>query len=282
MPPWTGGRYGGVESIPAGENREKESMNMKKTNIVGAIAGLALTSAAFAGPTYLTQMRYVEATVNGGGDMVDMERRVSMDFGGFDRTASASLSLPGGASGSSTVTQTSTFDDSGVTANFSGAFSTGGTGLTSTVKTVLESTFVLEGPSTYQFFPYGGSPSLVGSGTGTASLVGTTSASGPDLDISLQVADGQAIGDTSGEPFTGELAGGTYTFKYEFDGTASDAGLNFSFAPSLLFDAVTPGGDNGGPAVIPLPNSAVAGLGTLAGIGGLGLIGRLRRKDATA
>ena len=258
-------------------------MKMKTmTLLVGAAAGLAVSSAAFAGPTYLTQMRYVESTVSAGGDMVDMERRVSMDFGGFDKTASASLALPGGPSGSSTVSQSSMFGDDGVTANFSGAFSTGGTGITSTVKTVLESTFVLDGPTTYTFNPYGGSPSLVGSGTGTASLIGTTSASGPDLDISLRVADGQAVGDTTGGPLTGELAGGTYTFKYEFDGTASDAGLDFSFAPSLLFAAVAPGGDNGGPAVIPLPNSALAGLGTLAGIGGLGLAGRLRRKGTPA
>ena len=255
-------------------------MKNKMMYLLGGAACLTLTGAAFAGPTYLTQMRYVEATVNGGGDMVDMERRVSMDFGGFDKTASASLSLPGGATGTSSVTQTSTFGDSGVTANFSGAFSTGGTGLTSTVKTVLESTFVLDGPSTYQFFPYGGSPSLVTNGSGSASLTGTTSVGGPDLDVALTVADGQAIGDTSGEPLTGTLAGGTYTFKYEFDGSASDAGLNFSFAPSLLFAAVSPGGDNGGPAVIPLPSSAFAGLGTLALIGGLGAI--RRRKGATA
>ena len=255
---------------------------MKTMTLIGAAAGLALSASAFAGPTYLTQMRYVEATVNGGGDAVDMERRVSMDFGGFDKTASASLGLPGGPSGTSSITQTSLFDASGVTANFSGNYSTGGTGITSTVKTVLETTFVLDGPSTYTFNPYGGSPSLVGSGTGTASLIGTTSATGPDLDISLRVADGQAIGDTTGGPLSGALAGGTYTFKYEFDGTASDAGLNFSFAPSLLFAAVSPGGDNGGPAVIPLPNSALAGLGTLAGIGGLGLVGRLRRKGSPA
>lgn len=254
----------------------------KMTYLLGGAMCLTLTGAAFAGPTYLTQMRYVEATVNGGGDMVDMERRVSMDFGGFDKTASASLSLPGGGSGTSTVSQNSTFGTDGVTANFSGAFSSSGsTGVTSTVKTVLESTFVLDGPSTYTFTPYGGSPSLVTNGTGMASLIGTTSVNGPDLNVSLRVADGQAIGDTSAGPITGTLAGGTYTFKYEFDGSAADSGLNFSFAPSLLFASVAPGGDSGGPAVIPLPGGATAGLGTLALLGGLGLVNR-RRKLANA
>ena len=237
----------------------------------GAVVAGVSTSAD-AAVSYLTQMRFVEATVDAGGDMVDMERRVSMSFGGFDRTASSNLSLANGASGSAAVAQSSTFADDGVTASFSGSFATSGATVTSTVKTVLETTFVLDGPTTYQFFPYGGSPTLAASGSGTATLTGATGFNGPDIDVALNVANGQALGDSVDEPLTGSLAGGEYTFRYEFEGTASDGMLEFAFNPSLIFsDVQTVGG--GMTAVVPLPGAATAGLLTLGGLG----LARLRK-----
>ena len=254
----------------------KNSMYQTFAPALTIAAGLVVVGVAVpaqAAVSYLTQMRFVEAKVDAGGDMVDMERRVSMTFGGFDRTASASINLPGGTTGSAAVAQSSTFDDGGVTAGFSGSFATTGGDVTSTVKTVLETTFVLDGPTSYQFFPYGGSPELAASGVGTATLTGATSFGGPDLDVNLTVANGQALGDSVDEPLTGELAGGEYTFRYEFEGTASDGTLDFSFNPSLLFSDVQTSVPES-PAVVPLPGAATAGLLTLGGLGAA----RLRKR----
>lgn len=245
--------------------------------VPATVVGLALvTSAApaLAGASYLTQMRFVEATVDGGGEMVDMERRASMAFGPFARVASASLELPDGVTGSATVAQASLFDADGITAEFGGSFSTSGTGLTSSVKTVLATTFVLDGPHSYEFFPYGGSPELTASGSGVATLIGSTGLDGPDIALDLTVADGQAIGEAVDEPLTGELAGGEYTFRYEFVGNASDGLLDFAFNPSLLFTEIGGGGVPEVPTVIPLPGAATAGLTTLAG---LMIAGRFRK-----
>ena len=238
---------------------------------------LALASVAHAGPTYLTQMRYVEATADAGGDMVDMERRVSMDFGGFDQTATAHVDYVGGGFIDAAISQQSTFDDAGITASFGGSLNVGERsasepGGSASIKTVLESTFVLDGPHSYVFYPLGTGSAPSVSGSAAASITGDTSVQGPDLDVTLNVASGLGEGEfTDPQPLTGELAGGTYTFKYAFTGTGSgEAGLNFDgFDPQLSFTSLSGGGTNV-PATVPLPAAGWAGLATLGGLMGVG------------
>ena len=246
-----------------------------------SIPALAILTAAtaHAGPTYLTQMRYVEASVDAGNAMPDMERRVSMDFGGFEKSASASMSIPAKASGASAgsadaaISQTSSFLNDGIRASFVGSLTVGddlAIRPATSFKTVIESTFVLDGPQRYEFLATGGAQ-----GSGVAELTGDATFGGSDVNLMVPAARGlDAIG---GEPITGELAGGTYRFTYTLSSTADGgADLQFdNFKTSLLFTPLTPGGTT--PAVVPLPSPALAGLGTL---GGLALVGRLKRRRA--
>ena len=246
-----------------------------------SIPALAILTAAtaHAGPTYLTQMRYVEASVDAGNGAPDMERRVSMDFGGFEKSASASMSIPAAMAGASagsasaSITQNSMLDADGIRATFSGDLSVGADLALRPVtsfKTVIDTTFVLDGPQRYTFDP----SSATANGFGSATLTGDAAFGGPNVDLTLAAFRGL---DASGQVVTGELAGGTYRFTYTLQSSADgDAGLTFApFTTSLLFSPVDASG--GTPAVIPLPPAALAGLGTL---GGLALFGRLKRRRA--
>ncbi len=257
-------------------------MKMAKRVMVGAAAlSILACAAAQAGPTYLTQMRYVEASVDIGNGAPDMERRVSMDFGGFDRTASASMRIPakvagaGAGSAGASITQTSMLDADGIRATFSGNLVVGADLALRPVtsfKTVIDTTFVLDGPQRYTFDPSNGTAN----GFGLATLTGDAAFGGPDVDLTLAAFRGF---DASGQSVSGELAGGTYRFTYTLQSSADDeAGLEFApFTTSLLFTPLDAGGGTGGttPAVVPLPSAALAGFGTL---GALALAGAFHRR----
>ena len=258
--------------------------------LAAAAATVAVGSPALGAISYLTQMRIVEASVDAGnGDgMVDMERRVSMGFGDFDRTASAELTIgadpfsfggdvsnvsPGRAIAS--TTQTSSIGQSGITATFAGDLRVGDDLIgrpTASLRNVLETTFVLDGPTAYEFFPAGRGGGFGLNSTAEGSLTANGEFIGPGIGFDTSVKFLGNLMLDPGDSLTGVLPGGEYTFRYVLtDSIPDDSESTFTGGTELILTEL---GDGGGtPAVIPLPGAATAGLLTLGGLG----VARARR-----
>ena len=251
------------------------------------MGGALTVRAASAGPVYLSQARFVEASVDGGdpvGDL-DLDRRDAPDLGPFDQAAAASFTEAfSGLPASSAVRQVSTLGDAGIAASFDATYSSNTLGLYGLFRAGLSATFSLDQPYRYALDPLGPAPSLVlMDGSGFVGQTATATLSGPGVNLSIPLADnaspGAGVDPGSNPPAVGELAAGTYTFTFEVGGDALLGSGAFALAPSLSLTPVTDGPTEG-PAVVPLPAGSLAGLATLGGIGLAGAVrGRGRAKS---